>query len=362
MNDEQQMQLALDLAGAGVGQTSPNPMVGAVVVDASGAVVGRGNYEKAGADHAEAVALREAGERARGATLYVTLEPCSHHGRRSPCADAIIAAGVTRVVSAMEDPDERVHGAGFARLREHGIDVQVGVGAPAAQRLNRMYVHHRKKARPFVTLKMAQSLDGAIVSRMGERRQLTGARAASYTRKVRFEHDAVMVGIGTVLVDDPLLTVRPSKPRAVPYTRIVVDARGRIPLKSKLTKDQQKARTIVATTELMPEVTRAALAKRGVTVLECRRSGEDQVDLDDMLGKLAKAEIISVVCEGGPTLGASLLAGRFVSHVDWLVAPLLLGGADAVSVIADVTRDVPLRLETVRRLGDDVLITAEVAS
>jgi diaminohydroxyphosphoribosylaminopyrimidine deaminase / 5-amino-6-(5-phosphoribosylamino)uracil reductase len=360
MNDEQHMQLALELAQAGSGQTSPNPMVGAVVVDAGGAIVGRGNYEKAGAEHAEAIALREAGDRARGATLYVTLEPCSHHGRRSPCAEAIVAAGIARVVSAMEDPDSRVRGAGFARLRERGIAVEIGTGAEAAARLNRMYVHHRTTGRPFVTLKMAQSLDGAIVSRVGERRQLTGARAASYTRRVRYEHDAVMVGIGTVLVDDPLLTVRPSKPRAVPYTRIVVDARGRIPLKSKLTKDQQRARTIVATTDLMPEVTRTALAKRGVTILDCRRAGEDRLDLDDLLDKLARADIISVLCEGGPTLGASLLAGRFVNHVDWLVAPLLLGGGDAVHVIADFTRDVPLRLETVRRLGDDVLITAEV--
>lgn len=360
MTDEQYMQLALELAQASRGQTSPNPMVGAVVVDQGGDIVGRGNYAQSGAEHAEAVALRTAGDKARGATLYVTLEPCSHHGRRSPCADAIIEAGVARVVSAMEDPDPRVHGAGFARLRERGIPVEVGIRAEDAARLNRMYVHHRTSGRPFVTLKMAQSLDGVVAGHAGERRQLTGKRAGSYTRKLRYEHDAVMVGIGTVLVDDPLLTVRPAKPRAVPYTRIVVDARGRIPLKCKLTKDQLLARTIVATTDLMPQATRDALAKRAVAVLDCTRVGDDRVDLGDLLAKLGKSSIISVLCEGGPTLGASLLAGRFVNHVDWLVAPLLLGGSDAVPVIADVTRDIPLRLEIARRLGDDVLISGEV--
>ncbi len=362
MTPEQHMQLALELAQAARGQTSPNPMVGAVVVDRDGTIVGRGSYEKVGAEHAEQVALREAGGKAAGATLFVTLEPCSHvsQTRPSPCAELVVAARIAKVVAAMEDPDARVRGAGLARLRSHGIEVEVGLlGAEAAQ-LNRTYVHHRTTGRPFVTLKMAQSLDGTVVSHRGERRQLTGKRAANYTRRLRYEHDAVMVGVGTVVVDDPLLTVRPHKPRAVPYTRIVVDAGGRIPLKAKLTKDQQRAHTIVATTDQMPPITRDALAKRGVGVLTCSRDGHDRVDLSDLLDKLGRDGITSVLCEGGPILGASLLAGRHVNHIDWLIAPLLLGGSDAVPVIADMTRDIPLRLELVRRLGDDVLITGEV--
>jgi len=360
MNDEQHMKLALKLAQAHVGQTSPNPMVGALVVDRGGEIVGRGAYEKAGAEHAEVMALREAGEKARGATLYVTLEPCSHHGRTPPCVDAIVAAGISRVVSAMEDPDKRVRGAGFAKLRSHNVNVEVGLLAEQAARMNRMYVHHRTTGRPFVSLKMAQSLDGSVASRAGERRQLTGKPAERYTRLLRYEHDAVMVGIGTVLVDDPLLTVRPNKPRAVPYKRIVVDARGRIPLKAKITKDQARARTIVTTTDLMPAVTREALEKRGVTILECARTSDDCVDINDLLAKLANVDIISVLCEGGPTLGASLLSGGHVNEVDWLIAPVLLGGPEAIPVIGNVTRELPVRLHTVRRLGDDVLVAAEI--
>ncbi len=338
-------------------------MVGAVVVDPRGTIVGRGNYEKAGSDHAEAIALREAGDKARGATLYVTLEPCSHHGRnRTPCAELVRAAGITRVVCAMEDPDSRVIGTGFARLRSAGTNVEVGLGGEEAARLNRMYVQHRTNGRPFVTLKMAQSLDGAVGSQPAQRRQLTGKRAGNYTRKLRYEHDAVMVGVGTIIADDSMLTVRPYKPRAVPYTRVIVDAAGRIPLKAKVTKDQLRARTIVATTDLMPQTTRDALSKRGVTVLNCAREADDRVDLGDLLAKLAQSGIISVLCEGGPTLAGSLLAGRFVNHLDWLVAPLLLGGANATPVIANVSRDIPLRLETVRRLGDDVLVSAEVTA
>jgi len=360
MNDEQYMKLALKLAQARVGQTSPNPMVGALVVDRDGEIVGRCAYEKAGAEHAEVIALRGAGEKARGATLYVTLEPCSHQGRTPPCADTIIAAGISRVVSAMEDPDARVRGAGFAKLRAHNINVEVGLLGEQAARMNRMYSCHRTTGRPFVTLKMAQSLDGAVAARAGERRQLTGKSAARYTRQLRYEHDAVMVGVGTVLVDDPLLTVRPNKPRAVPYRRVVVDARGRIPLKAKVTKDQARARTIVATTDLMPAVTREALEKRGVTIFECARSHDDRVDINDLLAKLADADIISVLCEGGPTLGASLLRGGHVNEVDWLIAPVLLGGPEAVPVIGNMSREMPLRLQTVRRLGEDILVAAEI--
>jgi diaminohydroxyphosphoribosylaminopyrimidine deaminase/5-amino-6-(5-phosphoribosylamino)uracil reductase len=360
MNDEQYIKLALKLAQAHAGQTSPNPMVGAIVVDRDGEIIGRGAYEKAGAEHAEVIALREAGEKSRGSTLYVTLEPCSHQGRRPPCADAVLEAGISRVVSAMEDPDPRVRGAGFAKLRSHNVTVDVGLLHEQAARMNRMYAHHRTTGRPFVTLKMAQSLDGAVAARPGEQRQLTGKAATRYVRTLRYEHDAVMVGVGTVLVDDPLLTVRPSKPRAVPYRRIVVDARGRIPAKAKLARDQARAQTIVATTDLMAAATRDALAKRGVTILECARSSDDRVDLSDMLAKLASMDIISVLCEGGPTLGASLLSGGHVGEVDWLIAPLLLGGEEAVPVVGNIARDVPVRLQAVRRLGDDVLIAAEI--
>jgi len=338
-------------------------MVGALVVESDGEIVGRGAYERAGAEHAETRALREAGARSRGASLYITLEPCSHTSpaRHASCADQVASAGIARVVAAMEDPDPRVRGTGFAQLRTAGVEVTVGTLAQDAARLNRFYVHHRTTGTPFVTLKMAQSLDGAIVSHRGVRRQLTGPRAATHTRAARYEHDAVMVGVGTVIVDDPLLTVRPHKARGVPYTRIVVDAVGRVPLGAKMLKEQRRARTIVATTEQMPQTTRDALAKRGVSIVVCAQDGNDRVNLHDLLTRLGREGITSILCEGGPILGASLLAGGHVRAVDWLVAPLLLGGPDAVPVIADITRDIPLHLERVRRLGDDVLITGEVS-
>jgi diaminohydroxyphosphoribosylaminopyrimidine deaminase/5-amino-6-(5-phosphoribosylamino)uracil reductase len=355
------MRLALKLAGEGLGNTSPNPMVGALIVDSSGATFGSGHHAKAGAEHAEVLALRQAGEKARGATLYVTLEPCTHHGQTPPCTDAIKAAGIARVVSAIEDPDQRVRGKGHENLRASGIEVQVGVRAEEAEHLNRMYFTQRSSGRPFVTLKMAQSLDGAIAPRAGESRQLTGKRAAGFVRKLRYEHDAVMVGAGTVLIDDPLLTVRPFKPREVPYTRIIVDARGRIPLRAKVTKDQLRAKTIVATTDLMPDVTRQALAKRGLSVVDCARDDRDFVDLADLLRKLGERNILSVLCEGGPTLAASLIRGGHVNEFQWLVAPLLLGGDAAVLVLGNSPRDVALRLQGIKRLGEDLLVSAQPA-
>src|ERR1700730_5017332 len=215
MHDEAIMRRALALAARAAGNTSPNPMVGAIVASSEGEPIAQGYHERAGDAHAEAVALERAGDKARGATLFLTLEPCNHHGHTPPCTDAIIRAGVARVVIATEDDDPRVRGAGIKRLREAGIRVDVAAGPEAARRLNRMYFHHRRTGRPFVTLKMAQSLDGAVGVRSGERRQLTGAKAVAYVRSLRYEHDAVMVGIGTVLVDDPALTVRPFRARAV---------------------------------------------------------------------------------------------------------------------------------------------------
>jgi len=360
VGDERFMRQALKLAQSGLGNTSPNPLVGVVVVDPSGNVVGAGYHEKAGADHAEVVALRQAGDRARGGTLYVTLEPCVHHGRTPPCVDAIKVAGISRVVSALADPDPRVAGAGHTSLRDSGIEVSVGMEADQATHANRMYLRHRTTGLPFVTLKMAQSLNGTIASRPGERRQLSGKRASNVVRKLRFEHDAVMVGVGTILIDDPQLTVRPFKPRAVPYTRVIVDAKGRIPMRARAIKDQARFRTIVATTNQMPGAVREGLIKRSVAVLECARSENDRVDLGDLLSKLGSENILSVLCEGGPTLAGSLLAGRHLDELWWLIAPIVLNAEEAVPVVGNGAYDLALHINAVKRLGDDVLVTARV--
>lgn len=357
MDDRHFMRQALKLAGMGVGNTSPNPMVGALVVDASGAVVGRGYHECAGSDHAEVVALREAGDRARGATLYLTLEPCVHQGQTPPCAPVIAKAGIKRVVCAMEDPDPRVRGRGLAYLREHGMEVVTGMEADRAQHLNRMYIHHRTTGRPYVTLKMAQSLDGAVAVRPGERRQLSGPRAMRFVRSLRYEHDAVMVGSGTVRTDDPRLTVRPYRRRAVSYRRIVVDARCAVDLRAQVFKDQKRAQTIVATTEQMPAEVASALTSRSVQVLSCRATPQGRVDLVDLLTKLGSMNILSVLCEGGPTLAAAMLEAGLVCTIHLIVAPLFIPDADAVRVLAPGPVDIGLAWDKVARLGEDLVIT-----
>lgn len=353
------MRLALKLAAKASGNTSPNPLVGAVIV-VGDAIVGSGFHAQAGADHAEAVALREAGAATRGATLYVSLEPCVHQGRTAPCVEAIVAAAPARVVVAIEDPDERMRGQGIKRLRDAGITVDVGVEAAAAMELNRRYLHHRRTHLPFVTLKMAQSVDGKISSQRGQQLQLTGKRAVKFVRTLRFEHDAVMVGAGTIAVDDPQLTVRPAKKRAQPYLRIVADARGSVPLRARVFKEQSRARTIVLTTAQMPGAVREELQRREIQLLECAADSAGLVDLHDALRRLGEMDVVSILCEGGPTLAASLLHQRLVDELQWLMAPVALG-ADALPVLGMLPAQLLLRFDDARRLGDDVAVRARLA-
>jgi diaminohydroxyphosphoribosylaminopyrimidine deaminase/5-amino-6-(5-phosphoribosylamino)uracil reductase len=247
-------------------------------------------------------------------------------------------------------------------LRYHGIDVELGDGAEEAAQLNHAYIHHRTTGAPFVTLKMAQSMDGFVARRRGERTQLSGPEAAKLVRNLRFEHDAVMIGVGTAIADDPELTVRPRKARAVLYRRIVVDSHGRIPLRSKLVRDRKRADTIVATTSAMPPEIRSALEKHGVSVLTCRAT-DGKVDIRDMLAQLGKQGLISILCEGGPTLAGALLRARCVGRIHWLIAPLILGSdpnaggsAGPVSAVAGAP-GARIRIEAVRTLGQDVLVS-----
>jgi diaminohydroxyphosphoribosylaminopyrimidine deaminase/5-amino-6-(5-phosphoribosylamino)uracil reductase len=361
MDDTHHMRQALQLAAKGRGNTSPNPMVGAVVVAADGALVGEGFHERAGEPHAESIALAHAGARARGGTLYVTLEPCDHEGRTPACTQAIVSAGIRRVVVATEDTDARARGSGIARLQAAGVDVAVGSGREEAIILNAAYLHHRTTGRSFVSLKMAASLDGAIAPRAGVRHRLTGAKAFDFVNELRFEHDAVLVGVHTAIVDDPKLTVRPARPRAVPYLRIVADARGHLPLDGHLTRDAATTPTLVVTTEAMPADRRDELASLGVEVLNCRATSDGYVDLTAMLTALADRGIVSVLCEGGPTLAAGLLDGGHVGRVYWLIAPEILGSATLAPAIAASSRmPIPtgLRIDSTAMLGPDLLVTA----
>ena len=358
MRDEALMRKALALAARGAGNTSPNPMVGAVVASEDGEIIATGFHEAAGAPHAEALALESAGPAARGATLYVTLEPCDHQGQTPPCTQAIVRSGVARVVVAATDDDERVRGAGIERLRAAGLIVDVGVCEADARRLNRMYVHQRRTGLPYVTLKMAQSLDGAIGPRAGERTQLTGEKAAAHVRALRYEHDAVMVGIETAMVDDPQLTVRPYKRRAVPFARIVVDTTARVRMTSNLVSDQARALTIVATTDRAPLDRVEALKDAGVDVLVANADQSGKVDLRDLLTRLSKRGMLGVLCEGGPTLGGALMEAGLVSEIHLIVAPVVLGSASVAPVLSGLSAPVRTRIQAVRSLGDDVLVVA----
>jgi diaminohydroxyphosphoribosylaminopyrimidine deaminase/5-amino-6-(5-phosphoribosylamino)uracil reductase len=364
--DEAWMGRAVALAEGGRGATSPNPMVGAVLVR-DGRVVGEGFHQAAGTAHAEAAALAAAGDLAAGATCYVTLEPCAHHGRTPPCADALVAAGVARVVAAMADPDPRVDGAGLARLRAAGVEVVTGPGAEAAATQNAAYLTHRRLGRPRVTLKAAASLDGKVAAPDGTSQWITGPDARADGHRLRAEADAVLVGAGTALADDPRLTVRLPGHAGRQPLRVLADATGRVGPGGHLFDGE--APTLVATTPAAPAAAVDAWKAAGAEVLICTQArgtvggGSGGVDLEDLLRALAARGVLELLVEGGPTLQAGLWAAGLADRLVWYLAPLAIGGAGApgllggagAATLADARR---LRLASVDRLGDDLRIVA----
>jgi diaminohydroxyphosphoribosylaminopyrimidine deaminase/5-amino-6-(5-phosphoribosylamino)uracil reductase len=354
------MALALAEARRARGTTSPNPAVGAVVVR-DGRVVGRGATRPPGGPHAEVVALAEAGARARGATVYVTLEPCNVHGRTPPCTRALIAAGVAEVRCALVDPDERVRGGGIAELRAAGIRVIVGEGAAEAARTLEDFLVHRTLGRPLVVAKFAASLDGRIASVSGDARWVSGPAARAWVHHERAALDAILVGSGTVLADDPLLTARPEDgPPPRQPLRVVADSRGRIPPAARVL-DGAEAPTLVATTATAPAAWRAAVAARGAEVLVLPAGPDGRVDLDALLRALGGRGVMSVLVEGGATLLGALFDAGLVDKVQTVVAPLIIGGLAPAAVAGRGARTMAealrLRDVSVERLGDDVLIT-----
>ena len=342
MNDEEFLRLAFDLAEIAEGDTSPNPLVGAVVVR-DGDIVGRGYHRRFGGPHAEVFALDEAGERAEGATLYVTLEPCGHFGKTPPCAERIIEAGIVRVVASIEDPNPLVSGRGLATLRAAGIDVEVGRLRDVAIRQNEIFLKYIQTGTPFVHLKLATSLDGRIATRTGDARWISGQPAQVLVHRWRRRHAAVLVGIGTVLADDPQLTVRHVVGRQpVP---IVLDARGRLPLTARLLAGDR--RPIVAAARVDPP-RRVELESAGCRVWELPSEGGG-VDLTSLLTQLGGAGIDSVLVEGGGETAASLLAARLVDRVSFIIAPIVIGGRDAVPAVGGAGID---RLAEAVALGD----------
>jgi len=326
------MALALTLARRGLGRTAPNPPVGCVLVK-DGRAVGRGWTQPAGRPHAEAEALRRAGDAAKGATAYVTLEPCNHHGATPPCTEALIAAGVGRCVVAQSDPDPNVAGRGLDRLRAAGIVVDTGVGADAAADLYRGYTLQRRDGRPSVTLKLATTLDGRIATRRGESQWITGAAARAHGHRLRATHDAVMVGSGTALADNPRLSVRlPGLDDQQPL-RVVVDGRLRVPLTHDLVARAREHGTLLITRTDALADRRAAYESAGVRVVRVGAHGDGSPSPFAALQALAARGVTRVLVEGGSMLAAGLSRAGLVDEVVWFRAPRVIGG-DGVPAIA----------------------------
>lgn len=362
MDDHAWMGRTLALAAQGRGLTSPNPMVGALVVS-DGAAVGEGVHRRAGEPHAEVEALRAAGPEARGASLYVNLEPCVHRGRTPPCVDALLEAGIRRVVVGCLDPNPVVNGRGVEALRQAGVEVTVGVREEEARVLNRAFFKFIATGRPLVTLKTAMTLDGKIAAWDGASRWITGEAARAEGHRMRAGADAILVGVGTVLRDDPELTVRLPELGPREPLRVVVDSRLRTPPEARLLKVGAPARTLIACVAGAPAEAARALSARGVEVLGCP-ARDGRVDLDALLADLARRGVVSLLAEGGGELHASLLEAGLVDRVAIFVAPLLLGGRHAPGPVGGSGRGLKeaLRLGAleVRRIGRDLLIEADL--
>ncbi len=359
-DDVRWMGRALRLATRGRGWTSPNPMVGAVMVK-RGRVVGEGWHRAVGGPHAEVWALQAAGAGAKGATVYVSLEPCCYYGRTPPCTDALIAAGVARVVAACRDPNPQVAGKGVQQLRKAGMAVDVGLLEAEAKRLNEGYFKRVTTGLPFVSLKAAMSLDGKIATAAGESRWITGEKARALGHRLRAAHDAVLTGVGTVLADDPELTVRLARGRTP--LRVVADSRAQTPSRARLLAADERP-PIIAVTRQAPETRVRRLEKAGATVWRLpARHG--QVDLRALMERLVAVGANSVLVEAGGSLNAGALEAGLVDRVYFFIAPMLIGGAEAITPVEGkgarkLAQAWRLRSVRVRRVGEDVLVVGEV--
>lgn len=354
------MKTALSLARRGAGRTSPNPMVGSVLVK-RGKIVGKGYHRAVGKPHAEIEALSLAGKRARGSTLYVTLEPCCHEGRTPPCTDALIEAGVREVVVAMDDPNPMVAGKGLEILQGAGIKITRGVLEEKARELNEAYVKYITTGLPFVVLKAGMSLDGKIGTCSGESRWITGEASRGYVHRLRAVSDAIMVGIETVLKDDPLLTARPDKEKGRDPVRVIVDSKLRVPLSARIFNPLSDTQVVVATTgSAEAKKVRGLEAIKGVRVLALDGPG-GRVDLSRLMKSLGEMSITSLLVEGGAEVNASLLEGGLVDKVMFFLSPMIIGGKASPGVVGGrgaVTLSDAIRLANarLRRLGQDMLV------
>lgn len=320
---------AIELAAIGIGQVSPNPLVGCVVVDAEGNVAGEGTYVYKDVVHAEVIALEKAGERAKGGTAYVSLEPHSHQSRTPPCSEALINADIKRVVCPIEDPNPKVSGRGFERLREAGIEVVTGILADEAAKLNEKFIHWHKTGRPFVHLKSALSLDGRIATRAGDSQWITNEFSRKRSHELRHEYDAILIGANTAVMDNPALTDRSEKPRSRELVRVVLDNSLNLPSYSQLAANANKIPTLVFSNSQDAEKI-AELESLGVEIIIIDEGGRN---LAGVLHELAKRDIQSVLVEGGASVAGSFYDAKLIDKVTYFIAPLLIGGIEALPAL-----------------------------
>lgn len=325
--DEYFMERALALAGGGWGRTNPNPLVGAVVVK-NGEIIAEGYHEKLGGAHAEVAAFRNARQDVKGGTLYVNLEPCSHYRRTPPCAEAIIKAGISKVVIAMEDPNPKVSGRGIRMLRSEGIETVVGVLEQKARKLNEIFIKYITQKKPFVIMKAAMTLDGKIASACGDSKWISGENSRRQVHRIRDRVAAIMVGINTVLTDNPSLTTRLDSKGGNDPVRIIIDSKGKIPVDSRVINIESSTGVILATTSAIAGEKEKVLTDRGVRILKLDGTG-GQVNLVRLMGELYQSEIDSVLLEGGGGLNAAALSSAIVDKVMVFIAPKIIGGRDA---------------------------------
>jgi len=353
------MKMALELAEKAAGRTSPNPLVGAVIVK-NGQIVGRGYHKKAGSPHAEIHAMREAGENTLGATLYVTLEPCSHFGRTPPCSEAVINAGITEVYVAMQDPNPLVTGRGIRQMTDAGIRVRVGLLEKEAMRMNEIFVKYITTRLPFVMLKTAITLDGKIATVTGNSRWVTGEAARREVHRLRDRYDSILVGINTVLADDPALTCRLPEGGRDP-TRVILDTHARTPVNARVLTEKSTAATFIVVTDKAPFSRIKALANGPAKIIRAATDAQGRVDLNDLLSKMGEMEITSLLVEGGAEVGASFLKAGLVDKILTFIAPKIVGGVEAPGPVGGKgcrTMNQAIGLTEVRcgQIGEDFFI------
>lgn len=352
MKDKEYMQLALELAASTKGQTSPNPSVGAIVVN-NGEVVGIGSHLKAGEAHAEVHALNMAGDKAHGSTIYVTLEPCSHYGKTPPCAELIVEKGVKRVVIATKDPNPQVAGRGVVMLQAAGLQVEVGLLGEKAALINEEFNHYMQTERPFVTVKTAMTIDGKIATSTGESQWITGTEARLDTHRYRHEHDAILVGIGTVLSDDPQLTTRLPNGGNNPI-RIILDSQLRTPVHAKIITDNSTETWIVVGKEIHQQL-KSAYKQPHVKIIEMKNG----IHIPELLQHLGELGIMSLFVEGGATVNSSFLTAKLIDQLIVYMAPKLVGGQDAATCfggrgIEQLEDALHFTFESIEQVGDDL--------